>query len=75
MTGQEVPMKHEFRGEKIVVHYDDDVCTHAGECVGGLPAVFDVKRKPWINPDDAAPEAVERAVAGCPSGALSSERV
>lgn len=68
-------MKHDFVGEKIVIHYDDDVCTHAGQCVGGLPTVFDPKRKPWINPDDATPEAVERAVAGCPSGALSSERV
>lgn len=67
-------MKHEFRGDKVTVTYDDDVCTHAGKCVGGLPAVFDVNRKPWINPDDATPEQVEAQVAACPSGALQATR-
>ena len=67
-------MKHEFRGDKVTITYDDDVCTHAGKCVGGLPQVFDPKRKPWINPDDASPEEIEAQVAQCPSGALSSSR-
>ena len=38
------------------------------------PEVFDVKRKPWINPDDASVEAVEAQVAACPSGALGCSR-
>ncbi len=67
-------MKHEFRGDKVTITYDDDVCTHAGECVGGLPKVFDPKRKPWINPDGATPEENEAQVAKCPSGALSATR-
>lgn len=67
-------MKHEFRGDKITVTYDDDVCTHAAKCLEGLPQVFDGKRKPWINPDDASPEEVEAQVAACPSGALSASR-
>lgn len=67
-------MKHEFLGKDVTVTYDDDVCTHAGKCVGGLPAVFDVTRKPWINPDDATPDQIEAQVAACPSGALSSTR-
>lgn len=56
---------------EITVTYDSEVCTHAGRCVKGLPAVFDVKRKPWIDVDGASPEQVAAQVAKCPSGALN----
>ncbi|MGD9965610.1 MAG: (4Fe-4S)-binding protein [Hyphomonadaceae bacterium] len=59
---------------EITVTYDPDVCTHAGRCVKGLPGVFDAKRKPWVNADGAAADAIEAQVRKCPSRALGFER-
>lgn len=65
----------EYRASSFVVRYDPDICTHAANCVRGLPAVFDVARQPWVNVEAAAAEVVERQVAQCPSGALTFEPV
>lgn len=65
----------EYKNEKIVVRYDKDVCTHSGNCVRGLPAVFDVKKEPWINVNGADAEAIINTVRNCPSGALSFELI
>jgi uncharacterized Fe-S cluster protein YjdI len=66
---------HEYKGTKVIVRYDEKVCTHAAKCVNGLPAVFDINKTPWVNPDGSDAEAVKRQVAQCPSGALSCEEV
>ncbi len=60
----------EYAGEDLTVTYDPEVCTHAAECVRGLPAVFDPKAKPWVKMDGASPKEISEAVACCPSGAL-----
>jgi len=38
--------------------------------VRGLPQVFDVKKRPWIQPGNASVEHVAEVVRRCPSGAL-----
>ncbi len=63
----------EYRNDKIVVRYDPKICIHAGDCVRGLPSVFDVGKKPWVNVNGASPEAIAEQVKKCPSGALSYE--
>jgi len=63
----------EYRNEKIVVRYDEKICIHAGECVQGLPAVFDVNKRPWIDVDGAEVEAIVETIGRCPSGALTYE--
>ncbi len=60
-----------FKGKALEVNYDADKCTHAGECVRGLPLVFDTSRTPWIDPDKADASVVRAQVAKCPSGALT----
>jgi uncharacterized Fe-S cluster protein YjdI len=65
----------EYRGEKIIVRYDEKICIHAGDCVEGLPAVFDVNKRPWVNPNGAEVEAIKAQIARCPSGALTWEMV
>ncbi|MBV8957039.1 MAG: (4Fe-4S)-binding protein [Solirubrobacterales bacterium] len=62
-------MKH-YRGRRIEVTFDPARCLHAAECLRGLPAVFDVKRRPWIEPDAADAADVADVVSRCPSGAL-----
>ena len=65
---------HRYEGRGGTVTYDVKRCIHAGECSRGLPAVFDSKAKPWINPDAADTIALAAVVERCPSGALHIER-
>lgn len=62
-----------YRGTSVTVSFDSEVCQHSGNCVGGLAAVFDTARTPWIDPDGAEAAAVVAQVARCPSGALRIE--
>lgn len=63
-----------YRGEGITVQFDPARCIHAAECVHGLPAVFDLKARPWIQPAKASAAEVAATVARCPSGALQATR-
>lgn len=66
-----------FTGPIVDVSFDGELCRHAAECVNGMPEVFDVSRRPWIDPGQAADAdraAHLREVVGrCPSGALHIE--
>jgi len=53
------------------VHWDADLCTHCGECIAGLPAVFNLNERPWVNLAGASAEEIRQQVGQCPSGALS----
>lgn len=59
-----------YSGEAIDITYDGVRCIHAAECVRGLPAVFDSRERPWVQPDDAPADEVVRVILRCPSGAL-----
>lgn len=59
-----------YHGQNITLQYDVKRCIHAGECVRGLPGVFDPQRKPWVDPDAAPVAAVAEVVSRCPTGAL-----
>ena len=62
-----------FVGADVTVSFDPEVCQHSGQCVRGLPAVFEVGRSPWIMPDAASIDEVTAQVGQCPSGALRIE--
>ena len=55
----------------VTVGWEPSKCIHAGNCVRGLPEVFDAKAKPWINIEGADSQAIINQVKNCPSGALS----
>jgi CDGSH-type Zn-finger protein/uncharacterized Fe-S cluster protein YjdI len=65
--------RHQFEGQEIRVTFDAKRCLHAGKCVGGLPAVFDGEKKPWVDADGATVEEVVGTVCQCPTGALQVE--
>lgn len=65
---------HSFRGKSITVRFDATRCLHAGECVRGLPQVFDPRRRPWVDADAAEAERIAEVVRRCPTGALTYER-
>lgn len=64
-----------YRGKDIEVTFDLKRCIHAAECVKGLPGVFDVDKKPWIQPDEASADEVAEVVGRCPTGALKFKRL
>ncbi|MFJ6809870.1 (4Fe-4S)-binding protein [Streptomyces anulatus] len=68
------PAAKSYDGEGIVVGFDAHRCLHAAECVRGLPAVFDVDRRPWVQPDRAPADEVADVIHRCPSGALQYHR-
>ena len=67
-----VPDKLErYEGRAITVLDNRGVCSHAGYCTAGLPAVWRSAAEPWIDPDGADKAAVVEIIRKCPSGALS----
>ena len=59
-----------YTAPEVTVYYDRGRCLHFAECVRGLPEVFDLKKRPWIQPENASAEEVAEVVRRCPSGAL-----
>lgn len=66
--------KQTYENDDIVLTFDPGICAHAGECVRGLPGVFDVDRQPWVDVGGAPAERVLEVVARCPTGALQAQR-
>lgn len=64
----------EYRTDAIVVYWKPEYCIHTARCLQGLPSVFDVTRRPWVQVEAASAEDVARVVARCPTGALSFQR-
>ena len=58
---------------EITVIWQQHLCIHSANCVHGLPQVFDITQKPWINVQGADSEAIMNQIKKCPSGALSYE--
>ncbi|RAI80485.1 hypothetical protein BFS35_008580 [Macrococcoides goetzii] len=67
-------MSKSYRNKDITVHFEASRCIHATECVRGLPQVFDVDKRPWINVDNASKEDITEVIMRCPSGALTFTR-
>lgn len=65
---------HDFETDAIKVTWSKRRCTHAAECVFGLPQVFEPGVRPWIKPENASADAVAGIVQRCPTGALHYER-
>lgn len=62
-------MKTYSNGE-VTITWEPEKCIHSGNCVKGLPSVFDSKKKPWINVDGATSAQMVNQVKKCPTGAL-----
>jgi uncharacterized Fe-S cluster protein YjdI len=63
-----------YTGPIVDLTFDGEMCQHAGECVRGMPSVFNVHLRPWANPNHAdTPELaglLREVIGRCPSGAL-----
>ena len=66
---------HHFSSDTITIRFSRSRCIHAGECIRGLPPVFDNSRLRWIDPAQASPDEISSVVRRCPTGALHFERI
>jgi uncharacterized Fe-S cluster protein YjdI len=59
-----------YETNEITVTFEPGLCIHSGVCVRGLPEVFDVRRRRWVQPELATAADVAAQIRRCPSGAL-----
>lgn len=62
--------KEATNGE-IAVVWRPSLCWRSGACMRGLPAVFNLDQRDWINLEAASPAEIIAQIGQCPSGALS----
>jgi uncharacterized Fe-S cluster protein YjdI len=60
-----------YSNGEVTIVWQPHLCRHSGKCIFGLPGVFDVNRRPWIDPLAATTVEIIEQVGRCPSGALS----
>lgn len=64
-----------YESQHIDVQYELKRCIHARECVKRLSAVFDVDKRPWIQPENTpSTDALAETIQYCPTGALHFNR-
>jgi uncharacterized Fe-S cluster protein YjdI len=67
-----MPLKtHHYTNKELTVIWKPERCIHAALCAKGLAAVFDPRRKPWIDLSQAETMQIIEQVKKCPSGALN----
>lgn len=59
-----------YTSEKIEISWNSKTCIHSAVCVKNLPGVFNLDKKPWINPEGAEVQEIKDLIHSCPSGAL-----
>ncbi len=60
----------EYKGSKITIYDNRNICSHRGYCTSELPKVFK-ETAPWIDPNGDTVENIIKQCNRCPSGALS----
>ncbi|PWT74220.1 MAG: (4Fe-4S)-binding protein [Bacteroidetes bacterium] len=60
-----------YTNGEVTIVWKPTICQHSGNCVHGLPSVFNTKNRPWIDMRGAETKSIVEQVKKCPSGALS----
>lgn len=68
-------VQREYRTDHIIVHWEPKLCIHTARCLRGLPQVFDINRRPWIEVEAASADQIAEVVRRCPTSALRFERL
>lgn len=63
-------MEKVYETDDIRVFWYPEKCSHSARCLNGLPQVFDLGQRPWVNVQAASGESILRTIDTCPSGAL-----
>ena len=63
--------KVKYSNDDITIIWNQEICTHAGECVKRLPKVYKPKERPWVTIENATTEELKEQINACPSKALT----
>jgi uncharacterized Fe-S cluster protein YjdI/CDGSH-type Zn-finger protein len=63
-----------YEKDDLKVFWDSSRCIHTGICLRALPAVFNLRHRPWVQVDGAEADEIVAAVRKCPTGALRYTR-
>jgi uncharacterized Fe-S cluster protein YjdI/CDGSH-type Zn-finger protein len=63
-----------YQNDQIAVYWEPKICNHTGNCVLGLPEVFQPQNRPWVLVNAASADKIAAVVMSCPTGALHFER-
>jgi len=56
----------DYAKEDIVVHWRPELCQHCENCITGLPEVFKLKARPWVNLYGADRDTIAKQINQCP---------
>jgi uncharacterized Fe-S cluster protein YjdI len=74
-TGPEPKPLQVRSSDAIEVAFDPNRCAHAGECLLRAPGVFNLRARPWIQPQHLDADRLADVIHRCPSGALTYRRL
>ena len=69
------PIIKEYSNREITVVWKPEMCIYSGIFLRGLPKVFNLKQRPWVDIEAASSEEIVKLVRECPSKALSIKGV
>jgi len=61
----------EYSTGEVTVFWRSELCIHSANCLMGLPAVFNTRKRPWVNINGGSTNEIIQAVDTCPSRALT----
>jgi len=59
-----------YETSELRVLWDATRCIHTAKCLRGLPEVFDVSARPWVDMSRASAQRIAETIRTCPTGAL-----
>jgi putative redox protein len=71
-SNADVEKKINYTNGDVTVVWKPELCKHSARCVSGLPEVFDVNAKPWVNMEGATSDRIMEQTRKCPTGALTT---
>ena len=69
------PTVKEYSNDEVTVVWKPGLCIHSGICLKGLPKVFNLKQRPWVDMQASSSKEIVELVRECPSKALSIKGV
>lgn len=60
-----------YTNGEITIEWRPEKCVHCEACITGLPQVFDLNKRPWVNIHGARSDEIRKQVEQCPDGALA----
>lgn len=65
MSTEQHPIVRQYIAPGVTVNWRPSLCVHCEACIKGLPEVFDLNKRPWVDVNAAPAERIIEQVAKC----------